>query len=1291
VTSIANLSFYKSTFINTIIIPSSVTGIDTQTFTYCTQLTSVFFLHTSFSNITINTNNFYKDPSTTKVNTGYYRSTITNTTKISQFFTAIAIMSAPIPTNLSGVGLPGRVNLSWTAATAPGYSVVTGYKVTYWVTSTPGTTTTTSLITGTSTTITGLLNVTSYTFQVVAYNNVDNSAPSSPNFIISTASAAAPVLISVSPLFNVGTVLEDAINVPISWATNMLDASYSSTDGTVNSFIVTAVTSANGSLKIGTSLGSATNWDAGNNTIDATRTGYWTPTANLSGTSVQAFKIAVKSDLGLQSTTELFVNINVTPVNDPPTVANAIPNQSANTGVAFDFSFNVNTFADIDIGNVFTYSVTSKPSWLTFTSGTRRFTGTPQLSDIGTSQVTVVATDDSNATVSTNFNMTVNRLNNAPTVANAITSVPSATQGTTYSYTFPANTFTDVDIATSGDSLSYTAFKGDGTSLSSTWLSTFTASTRTFSGTPQNADIGILNVKLRATDTSNASVDTSFNITVINTNDSPTIVATQSASVTNPFLFVTGKIDASDVDVGTTLTYSIFSQTSTYGTVTLTDTIGNWKYDLSSNSINYKKLANGITGFETIVFNVSDSIAPPVSQTLTVTVTGINDPPTIVAIKSASVTNPSLFVTGKIDASDVDLNTTLTYSIFSQTSTYGTVTLTDTIGNWKYDLSSNSINYKQLANGITGNETIIFNVSDTIAPPVSQTLTVTVTGINDSPTMSDMTKTLPKYDTSCNGVTDAADIDVGNTFTTTISGNSVGKYGSLTITSSTSTAWRYDLSSNSYNYRMLPVDATDTDIFNITVTDSSGAPVTKSLTITVTGISNPQVSTQLTGKIVDGYIKYGTINVRDLSNNLIAGPTQTDSLGNYSIIIPVSIPPISYIIECTGGTDIATNLPLTFPLKSIYTPVVNQSDFSVINSSNVFLTPLTTIVANIVTSTVTGSSSASAITSAITAATNKVAVALDISSNVVNTDYIGINSPTITNIKVAAAAVKIASITNIISTTETKVAATVLSNISTIIQQSSAKITIDNAFVQTAGGQAPITNLTSLVTTIVSRIDAATTLDSIYTKSIAGNTVASTANATFIGYTAPQLTAAIDGATPASSPGVISNICFKAGTKIVTDQGIVNIERITEQNSIRGKKVLLVSQTTNIDDYMVKIEKGALYENVPNADTWLTGEHKVFFNKEMIKSKSLVNGQTIVRENKISEVVYNILLEGENSGKMIANGMISETLSPKSVMVQLLVKLNKLSDKDRERDIIRINKLMNEEKERMKSGASRRP
>jgi hypothetical protein len=214
--------------------------------------------------------------------------------------------------------------------------------------------------------------------------------------------------------------------------------------------------------------------------------------------------------------------------------------------------------------------------------------------------------------------------------------------------------------------------------------------------------------------------------------------------------------------------------------------------------------------------------------------------------------------------------------------------------------------------------------------------------------------------------------------------------------------------------------------------------------------------------------------------------------------------------------------------------------------------------------------------------------------------------------------------------------------------------------------------MTKLIIDVVSILDGPeSTLESIYKTSKGGSMVASSS---IISYTTTSLIESILSATV--TVGVISNICFKAGTKIITDQGIVNIERITEENSIRGKKVLFVSKTTNIHDYIVKIGKGALYENAPNADTWLTGDHKVFYKKDMIKAKNLVNGRTIVREKTRNEVVYNLLLEGEKEGKMIANGMISETLDPRSQMVKLLLSLEEMSEPERERKTREINKGM---------------
>ena len=104
--------------------------------------------------------------------------------------------------------------------------------------------------------------------------------------------------------------------------------------------------------------------------------------------------------------------------------------------------------------------------------------------------------------------ITVTAVNDAPTVANTMTDQP-ATVGTAFSYAFPANTFSDADT---GATLSYTATKADGATLP-TWLG-FAAGTRTFSGTPQTADVGTVSVKVTASDGNGGSVSDDFDITV---------------------------------------------------------------------------------------------------------------------------------------------------------------------------------------------------------------------------------------------------------------------------------------------------------------------------------------------------------------------------------------------------------------------------------------------------------------------------------------------------------------------------------------------------------------------------------------------------------------------------------------------------------------------------------------------------------------------------------------------------------------------------------------------------------
>ena len=98
--------------------------------------------------------------------------------------------------------------------------------------------------------------------------------------------------------------------------------------------------------------------------------------------------------------------------NNPPTVANAIPDQSATAGTAFSYVFPDTTFSDADTGDTLSYTATKTddtalPTWLAFTAGTRTFSGTPQAADAGTVAVKVTASDGKGGSVSDTFDITV--------------------------------------------------------------------------------------------------------------------------------------------------------------------------------------------------------------------------------------------------------------------------------------------------------------------------------------------------------------------------------------------------------------------------------------------------------------------------------------------------------------------------------------------------------------------------------------------------------------------------------------------------------------------------------------------------------------------------------------------------------------------------------------------------------------------------------------------------------------------------------------------------------------------
>src|SRR5262245_54223946 len=120
----------------------------------------------------------------------------------------------------------------------------------------------------------------------------------------------------------------------------------------------------------------------------------------------------------------------------------------------------------------------------------------------------------------------------------------------------PANAFADQDP---NDGLAYSASLVDGRALPS-WLN-FDPATRAFSGTPDDAQVGSLDLKVTATDTGNLATSDVFTLTVINVNQAPTVanpLADQTAAEDSAFSFTVSSTTFADVDVmhGDQLIYS---------------------------------------------------------------------------------------------------------------------------------------------------------------------------------------------------------------------------------------------------------------------------------------------------------------------------------------------------------------------------------------------------------------------------------------------------------------------------------------------------------------------------------------------------------------------------------------------------------------------------------------------------------------------------------------------------------------------------------------------------------------
>jgi len=167
----------------------------------------------------------------------------------------------------------------------------------------------------------------------------------------------------------------------------------------------------------------------------------------------------------------------------------------------------------------------------------------------------------------------------------------------------------------------------------------------------------------------------------------------------------------------------------------------------------------------------------------------------------------------------------------------------------------------------------------------------------------------------------------------------------------------------------------------------------------------------------------------------------------------------------------------------------------------------------------------------------------------------------------------------------------------------------------------------------------------------------------------------------------ISNICFPADTLILTDQGNIEISKINPSiHSINNNKIIAITKTKSLDEYLVCFDKDAIFTNYPSEKTMISKDHKLYYKGKMIEAYKFIghnNKVTKVRYN--GEPLYNVLLDKYSI--MNVNNLICETLDPENLVAKLYsgdidnTRKNKLIKKIT--DISHTNKKAN-------SGASRK-
>ncbi|MDP3611245.1 MAG: putative Ig domain-containing protein, partial [Rubrivivax sp.] len=199
--------------------------------------------------------------------------------------------------------------------------------------------------------------------------------------------------------------------------------------------------------------------------------------------------------------TALVANVNDAPTGLPTITGTALEGQTLRADVA--------AIADVDGLGAISYQWLRDGRVIAGATGPSHLLGNADVGALLSVRVSYTDGQGTAESLDSAASSAVIGVNETP-VLSAPLAGQTATLGARFQFTLPEGSFTDPDI---GDTLRYSVTLDSGAALPS-WL-VFDATTRSFSGTPGASDLGVITLRVTATDSLGLSAEASLTITTV--------------------------------------------------------------------------------------------------------------------------------------------------------------------------------------------------------------------------------------------------------------------------------------------------------------------------------------------------------------------------------------------------------------------------------------------------------------------------------------------------------------------------------------------------------------------------------------------------------------------------------------------------------------------------------------------------------------------------------------------------------------------------------------------------------